>query len=195
MKKNCSYLIFYLVLVIPIIVLIMPASAWSATFNVATVSDLENALTAAQQNGEDDTIIVAAGTYDVSGGTLTYVASSVGAGENFALTIEGAGTGQTVIDGGNAAQCLSILTSTGVFDDSAAPITIRDISFQNGAASNNGGGANIRTLNASITIENSVFDSNDSNVGNSDGGGLSVRTWGTGTIMISGITASNNVSG
>lgn len=191
MKACRIFLILFLVIVSPFYILIMPAAVWSDTFNVADVTQFQSALATAQSNGADDTINVAAGTYDVSGGGLTYVAKATFPEENFALTIVGAGTGQTVIDGGNAAQCLSILTTTGAFDDSSAAITIRGITFQNGTAVN-GGGAYIRTDNGSITIENSAFDTNESTF---DGGGLYVYTSGSGTIMISGITTSNNVSG
>ncbi len=191
MKACRIFLMLFLVIVSPFSILIMPAAVWSDTFNVADVTQFQSALATAQQNGQDDTIIVAAGTYDVSGGGLTYVAKSTVPEENFALIIDGAGTGQTVIDGGNAAQCLSILTTTGGFDDSAATITVRGITFQNGAGVN-GGGAYIRTHNASITIENSAFDTNDATF---DGGGLYARASGSGTIMISGITTSDSVSG
>ena len=189
MKAFRMFFMLFLVIVSPFSILIIPAAVWSATFNVADVTQFQNALATAQQNGQDDTIIVAAGTYNVSSGTLTYMAKSTVPEENFALTIEGAGTGQTVIDGGYVAQCLSILTTTGGFDDSAVTITISGITFQNGTAVN-GGGAYIRTHNGSITIENSEFDTNDATF---DGGGLYTRSSGSGTIMISGITTSNNV--
>ena len=191
MKMCRIFLMLFLVIVSLSSILSMPATVWSATFNVSSVTQFQNALTTAQQNGQDDTIIVAAGTYDVSGGMLTYVAKSTVPEENFALTIEGAGTGQTIIDGGNAAQCLSILTYGLGFDDSAATFTIRSITFQNGTA-DYGGGAYIKTNHGSITVENSAFDNNYATY---SGGGLNAFSWDSGTIMISGIIASNNVSG
>ena len=191
MKAFRMFFMLFLVIVSPFSILTMPATVWSATFNVANVTQFQNALVTAQQNGQDDTIIIAAGTYNVSSGTLTYVAKSTVPEENFALTIEGAGMGQTIIDGGYVAQCLSILTYAVGFDDSAATITISGITFQNGTAVN-GGGAYIRTNNGIVTIENSEFDTNDATY---DGAGLYARSSGSGTITISGITTSNNVGG
>lgn len=198
MKGKRCYHIFCLALIIPFTILVIPTTAWSATFYVANESDLEGALDTAQQNGEDDTIIIAAGTYDVSGGIAVYVAKSTGDVENFALTIEGAGSGQTILDGGTKARGLRIITSTGVLNDSNANIVIRGITFKNGLATDkpdvsfNGGGLYIRTLHGNITIENTAFENNEANY---DGGGLYVYSNTSGDVMVSGITASNNQSG
>ena len=101
----------------------------AAVFSVTTTSDsdcsdfdcdLQSSLTAAQGNSEDNTINVAAGTYDVSSGTLTYASS-----EAFDLEIRGAHADTTILDGNFANRIMDItLTADG-------SITIRDLTFQN----------------------------------------------------------------
>jgi hypothetical protein len=80
----------------------------AATFNVTTEAELQDALTEAQGNGEDDTINIAAGTYDTSdngGNPFTYTADS---DEDFSLTVNGAGAATTILDGGNSTPVLII---------------------------------------------------------------------------------------
>jgi hypothetical protein len=49
-----------------------PVSGVTAVFDVTNSTELQNALTAAQSNGEDDTINIAAGTFGTGGTTFTY---------------------------------------------------------------------------------------------------------------------------
>ena len=79
-------------------------SAEAAIFDVTNVTELQNALTAAQSNGQDDTINLAAGTYTVSS-RLDYIPDEL---ENFSLTIQGAGAWATILDGGNSTSILRI---------------------------------------------------------------------------------------
>ncbi len=67
------------------------------TFTVTTPAEFQAALTAAQANGQPDTITVEPGTYDVSGGTLTYTAVAT---ENHSLTINGNDSDAVTLDGG-----------------------------------------------------------------------------------------------
>ena len=87
----------------------MSTNILAANWNVDTVQNLQIALTTSQNNGEDDTINVAAGFYDVSSAGLSFVAA-----ENFALTIEGAGANDTTLDGGGTSGILKI-TALGFF--------------------------------------------------------------------------------
>src|SRR5262247_926924 len=78
--------------------------AWSGNFEVNPQADndcsdftcdLQSAIHAAEANGEDNTLHLAAGTYDASGGSFTYLAAN-----NTSLTLIGEGADQTFLDGG-----------------------------------------------------------------------------------------------
>lgn len=115
-----------------------PFLSMAANFDVNNPTEFQTALTTAQANNQDDTINVAAGTFNVStNGTLTYTAV---ASENFALTIAGNSMADTVLDGGAAVQILR-LDSTAVTDDNAVIFRVQDIIFQNGNALDDNGGA------------------------------------------------------
>ena len=115
-----------------------PLLSLAANFDVNNPTEFQTALTTAQANNQDDTINVAAGTFDVStNGTLTYTAV---ASENFALTIAGNSMADTVLDGGAAVQILR-LDSTAVTDDSAVVFRVQDIVFEFGNALDDNGGA------------------------------------------------------
>jgi uncharacterized repeat protein (TIGR01451 family) len=119
--------------------------AYAATFNVSDPTGFQNALTTAQNNGESDTINVAAGTYNVmGGGTLTYTAAAT---ENAALTITGADSTTVILDGGSQVQILRIDT-TAVINDSGVSIEIYNMTFVDGNATGapaNGGALAILT--------------------------------------------------
>ena len=74
-----------------------PVVCLGGSFTVDSVSSFQAALATAQNNGADDVITVAMGTYSVSS-TLTYSSA-----EPYSLTITGAGIGLTVLDGGSVA--------------------------------------------------------------------------------------------
>jgi hypothetical protein len=73
-------------------------------FNVSTPAQFQAALDTAYNNGQDDTINVAAGNYNITT-TLIYNYKS---SETYSLTIQGAGAGSTILDGGNSVPILSI---------------------------------------------------------------------------------------
>lgn len=145
------------------------SAASAAVFNVSAQADFQNALTTAATNGEADTINVSAGTVNLTA-TLTY---APGFSENFALTIQGAGPGMTILDGGNVRRALSLDTRSAVPDTNAA-LSVAGITFQNGnnagAVEPDGGGVFLQTGTASITLRDcQVLNS----VADDDGGGLS----------------------
>lgn len=74
------------------ILLTPPGAARGATTTVATAAQFQNALTAAQANGEDDVINVLSGTYYLDA-TLTYIAPGT---ENKSLTIQDTGEGALI---------------------------------------------------------------------------------------------------
>ncbi|MEM4248021.1 MAG: hypothetical protein QXH80_02035, partial [Candidatus Nanoarchaeia archaeon] len=192
----------------------------SATFNVTNPAEFQSALTTAQSNGEDDTINVESGTYNIAT-TLTYTTS-----QNFSLTITGAGASTTILDGGGSVQPIFINAA-----GSSGAISISDITIQNGLASapgvnargggiyinsfygkitlsnckiiNNisngfGGGAYILGQNGDITIDNCVIDNNSLNTDTGDdGGGLEiyVEIGGTANITLTNSSITNNSIG
>jgi hypothetical protein len=166
-KLSTSLSIFFLVLIAPLILLAADyyvAPTASGTGNCSSPTDaceFQTALDNAAGNGQHDTIHLAAGTYDASVATFTYHAMDL---ENYALTLEGAGTDATMLDGGGTNQNLNIETR-GLSYDSNAHISIKGITFQNGnayigAVSNSGGGVHVRTDSANITLKDSKFSEN-----------------------------------
>ena len=162
MKK----ILLYSTIFISVFVFYFLCNAGAAVFNVTDATNFQSALTTAQSNGEDDTINVAAGTYNVST-TLTYSGF-----EAFSLTIQGAGAGTTILDGGNTVRVMALAGS--------GQITASDITFQNGNSiafdpstglPPEGGGLNVSA--GSVTIENCAFLNNTA-TGN--GGGLITRS-------------------
>ena len=114
---------------------LLTGAAEAAVFTVTPTSgsdcsnyqcDLQSALTAAASNGQADILNLAAGTYHLAS-TLTYQPSSA-SGENFSLTLQGAGAGATIIDVGAAAQTAN-LDSSGLTDGSKAAIAMKDLTL------------------------------------------------------------------
>jgi hypothetical protein len=145
-------------------------SARAGTFNVNSVSAFQTALATAESNGENDTINVAAGSYDVTS-TLTFYST-----EDFHLLIDGAGTGLTILDGGDTVQILNVRTTT-----ANAGVAVRNITFQNGYSIADGGGLRIQTDQASVNLESSEF--NDNTAMTLGGGANTLST--TGAISVS----------
>ncbi len=161
-----------------------------ATFSVSTPAEFQAALTAAQSNGQDDTINVVAGTYNLAS-SLAYTST-----EAFDLTIIGAGAATTILDGGNTVQIMRVT------NDGGSDISVSGLTFQHGRVSdiagfgaglyvlNNGNGsvavdqcvatnctairntagAWLGTNNGSLTVTNSSFTHNSCDEGTSDDG-------------------------
>ena len=152
--------------------LILAGSGQGAVINVPGDMDLQDALNTTEDNNEDDTINIAAGIYNTSGTTFSYTPA---VGENYSLTIGGAGARSAILDGGNSEQEMYIRTA-GLADDSNCHITVTGITFQNGnktSGNEAGGGLYVITNQANITVEDCEFSGNFANL---DGGGLYVRT-------------------
>jgi|GEM_PF-1017259 len=197
-----------------IFALLLARSAECATFDVTDATGFQTALTQAQANGQNDTINVAAGTYNL-GSTLTYSAD-----ENYSLSVAGASSSTTLLDGGGTRQCLT-LTNNG-----SGAISVSGITCRNGRAANLGGGLAINTnngaisllnceirdnvsarsaggaylggLNGDIRVANCVVDGNSVDpVTGDDGGGLDiyVDVGGTADISLLNSTITNNSVG
>lgn len=128
-------------------------SLCAATFNVDTATEFQTALDTAATNGEDDVINLAAGIYSASSNgnqPFSYVirpdCNSAAVADS--LTITGAGTGNTVLDGASSQQVLHVrhdrfgplcfdqpVNGTEIAndnDDSQATITVEGLTIQNG---------------------------------------------------------------
>lgn len=91
-----------------ICLIFMAPNAFSATFNASNTPQLRQALLDAGVNGQDDTIVLAAGIYKTTSddlGTFVFFDS-----EAFKLTIIGAANNrdEVVLDGDNTDQVLSL---------------------------------------------------------------------------------------
>ena len=120
--KRYYFLIFFFAL-------LMMGNVDAATFPVSNQTEFQAALTAAQTNGQDDIINVSAGTMILTA-ALSYFPAVT---ENYTLTIQGAGSGLTILDG-NFLFCPMVLNTTGVTtpDDDNAHLAVSGITFRNG---------------------------------------------------------------
>lgn len=116
----------YCVLVF-LFVAVFDSIAVADTFPVSNQTQFQNALDAADSNGENDIINISSGRIDLASG-LYYSAQE---GENYTLTIQGAGAGLTIIDGDTKNAILGVST-LGAISDNNAHVTIAGITFQNG---------------------------------------------------------------
>jgi hypothetical protein len=161
------------------VLVLLPFSASSETFDVSDMTEFQNALDVAGTNGDSDTISVSGGTYDVTA-TLRYWAS-----ENFTLTVRGMGDGSTVLDGGNLVQIAEFISA-----DLSGHLTVDDLVFRNGN-SMYGGALYMETDAALIMITHCEFYDNSS----TDVGGA-VNAYSTaGDISVSNCLFEGNESG
>ena len=157
------------------------------TFNVTNPDEFKNALTEAASNSENDTINVAAGIYNITS-PLTYSTNDGDGGHT--LTIQGAGTDKTILDGGKNVRIMDINTDTdGSGDDSGGDVTIEGMAFNNGKHTLYGGGLYVNGYGANITIKQCAFSGNSA--GYYDGGGVYVSLQ-SGTTTITNNTFSGN---
>lgn len=162
--------------VIGILIYISISPLWAATFNVDNLAEFQTALSKASANDQDDVVNLAAGTYYVTT-TLQYAS-----GENNALTINGAGSNATILDGGHAVRILYITTS-----QQNAHVAIQDLRLQNGATSDDGGGLQALVTSASILFSNCLVSGCDATGSSSVGGGANLAS-DTGVITVTAST-------
>lgn len=108
-------------------------SANAAVFSVSPGDDtdcsdftctFQSALTAAETNNQDNTLLLASETYPVTA-TMTYRPVT----NSRSLAIQGAGANATILDGGGSVQILHVDT-TGIANDVDADITVSDIGME-----------------------------------------------------------------
>ena len=112
--------------------IIATLSLHSATFNVSTTPELRTSLSTASTNGEDDTIVLADGTYkttDDGNGTFIYFSN-----EANSLTLRGSNSTNVVLSGDSQHQ---ILNHQSTLD---APLILEKLSFVDGNNSTGTGG-------------------------------------------------------
>ena len=141
-----------------ILFLLSTGSARAAEFHVIDATEFQNALDAAENNGEDDTIYLAAGTYQ---GGFSYRPPDTG---HKSLTITGeSGTPahDIILDGQNSGRVLEL------YDDSDGPgfeITVNGITVENGNSTGmghtDGGGIKAIVHNGNIFITNCIIQNN-----------------------------------
>jgi len=167
------------------------------TFIISTTEELQAALNTAKSNGQDDTICVNGGKYNLIS-PLVYDNSDGIAPENYALTIRGDNTAQEVVlDGEESSLIMNIDVCEWNGTDSCnlnlpnADITIENITFQNGFnLGGDGGGLYVRTGSSGITLVNNVFAGNSTN---SLGGGFYAETV-SGSVTVTNNTLTGNTS-
>jgi len=172
--------------------LLGPGFAWADTFCAESGAELQAALTAAQSNGESDTIRVKTGTHARPGGSIAF---SYATDESFALTIEGgygAGCGRkfdrarlTVLSGGGTQQVMKLYSDA----NETGAIKVSNLSIRDGESAGEGAGLSIGgptnvlfpPFLGAVTVERVIFAFNDSDV---RAGGLSIHT--RGNIIVRG---------
>ncbi len=129
---------------------------------------LSTALNTAATNGDNDTIYLSSGVYNVN--NLRYAPSS----KEGNLSI--IGDNDVVLDGGNNGRILEIDTTAD--NDENVFIEVKNLVFQNGNMQNTdekGAGLKINAMNADINVEKVIFKNNQI-TGSGDGGGLYARS-------------------
>jgi len=156
-KRTCSK--WSILFISALSLFLLPTFTFGATFCVSNATELQTALTTAQNNGEDDTIQIVQGTYNDN---FIYAAT-----EANSLTLEGGYTAgcasrvidpaNTVLDGGGVDHVLALVRQTGLADFSVEGVTL-----QNGkAVSANGGGGLYTKSDGVVTLTNNIFSGNN----------------------------------
>lgn len=173
---------------------VLDASALCSTVTPAVlpgpdgVVSLREAVCAANTNPGADTITLPAGVYTLTGaanddagqtGDLDVVPTF---GAN-SITIQGAGSGVSVIDGGGVDRIFDAYSFAGEVD-----LTLRDLTLRNGSVPSGEGGA-IQTFMVDIMLDGVVVESSSANIG----GGIS-SIYGTLTIFQSTVRGNSATS-
>lgn len=148
----------------------------AATYAPTSALEFQSNLTEAAANGEDDTFNLA-GTYNVSDVGTGF---SFASGESNALTITGADSSSTILNGNGSDRVLTL--------SSSGNVTVSGITIQNGLMASSSGGGLLATA-VDISIQNCAFTSNA--VGGSGGGGGASLT-SSGSVIFSNNTMSGN---
>ena len=170
---------------------------YAAEFHVTNATGLQNALTTAQNNGQDDTIYLAAGVYSAVENGKSFVYDSTN-GDNRKLTIcgeNGTTPDQVILDGNNAfAPVLSLVDENPDHLNSA--FTVQGITIRNGKMQEwdqNGGGLYIdlefkeEILECWVIVKDCIIRNN---VGD-DAGGVAIYTDGCSVRFVNNVVIEN----
>ncbi len=138
-----------------LLTVILAGSLFSATFNVSSTPELRTALETAATNSEDDTIILADGTYkttDDRKGTFIYLSN-----ESNTLTLQGSSANNVILSGDNTHQILNHQSTE------KAPMKLKNLSFIDGNNIEGNGGAIY--ANSNIEIFACIFTNNSAKKG------------------------------
>jgi hypothetical protein len=129
----------------------------AATFNVSTAQELQTALSTSEANGENDTIIIADGTYTLTS-ALSYTSN-----EDFNITLEGSNQNSVILSANSQSRVLTISQNSGQNNW----LILKNLTIQDGASSTHGGGV----IAQNIHVENCTFSNNHSDSSNGTRGG------------------------
>jgi hypothetical protein len=177
------------------LLLLMSCAASADFFFVNTVADFRQALIDASNNSEHDTINVAPGHYDISGGTLLYGPGSGGdfGDDDSGLTIQGEDANSTILDGKNL---VTPLTIQFISIEPVGPIEISGLAFKNGKGENGGGLSIKQDINSqgeNVTIKNSHFIQNTAE--QNGGGAYLSLSWSSSAILMDNRFIENKAGG
>jgi len=151
-------------LLLPIL-LISSFNLHAQTFNVSTTPELRQALFDAASNSQDDTILIANGTYKTSddgAGTFSYIAY-----EGNTLTIIGSDKNSCILDGNSESQIFQGISTQNF------KISFSNLTFSNGSIFGDDGGAiYVDSSVSNLDVYNSIFLNN---YASSTGGAISAR--------------------
>lgn len=167
---------FFLLSLFLSILLTIPLScddAWAANHDVSNATELEDALDAAENNGDDDTIRIARGTYN---GNFSYSSSegytiTVLGGYDAMFCVRDVDPKNTVLDGQNSGRTLTLC------DFAGGDITVDGLTVRNGNDAY-GAGMLLRCDKSAagdlgaITITNNLITDNTAWAGTYYGGGV-----------------------
>ena len=169
---------------------ICPFMSSAAEFHVTNGAELQEALLEAGENGEDDTVYLAAGIYfnwwpDLGLRTGGFVYGTV-TQQSLTLTGEfGTNAAGVILDGQDNNYVLTISDSNPYLTNSE--IIVSGITFRNGNAPNDAGGLNIIAPDYNITVRDCIFINN---TGCGQGGGLYLTS--DKSVILENCVAMNN---
>ena len=173
MKKLFSHIFVTLVLS-------LACNTQAAIINVPGDMSLQAALDTAETNNEDDIINIDGGIY-TTGVAFTYDAEL-----NRALSIVGAGSGVTILSGGNTTRVLDLRTD-GLANDSNADINVQGLTIRHGSSAAYSGGLYILTKAADVRVDDCFFFDNAG-----PAGALYIEASSSGAIAVTNSTFTQN---
>ncbi len=172
---------FFSIILVIVFLAFLVIGSWGAEFRVSTATELQDALTRAQKNGEDDVIKVAQGTYY---GNFVYNSSEsasitlLGGYKNFFLRRE-VNPSKTILDGNRSDRVLSLDNTDG------GNISIEGFTIRNGAPTKTTGGLYACSSSSSGTPGNILIAHNivEDNEAWDEAGGIKANS-STGDVII-----------